>query len=56
VSAILRPSDKEEAMVPVPVWLRSLHYLVRPARLVWKYTFTLRRPADKRSTWRNIEW
>ena len=31
------PSEKEEALLPLPRYLASLHYVVRPLRLIFKY-------------------
>jgi hypothetical protein len=47
VEAVLHPSDKEEAIVRLPTLLRGLYYLIRPLRLIWKYTVAIRTGRSK---------
>lgn len=35
--AVFLPTDREDALIPLPRALRGLHYAVRPVRLAWKY-------------------
>ncbi len=35
--AILAPTDREQAIMPLPAGLRGIHFIVRPFRLAWKY-------------------
>ena len=37
VRTVLTPTDREQAIMPLPAGLRGIHVVVRPFRLVWKY-------------------
>ncbi len=34
---VLTPTDREQAIIPLPAGLRGIHVIVRPFRLAWKY-------------------
>jgi hypothetical protein len=56
LSSIIRPTDKEEALVRLPRGLRVLYLFIRPVRLAWKYLHTLRRAQQNRNTYRRKQW